>query len=254
MSARFFIDPANWNPSAPELPADEAHHAADVLRLREGDAVTLFNGRGDEQSARILAIARRRVDLVPGPVSRSRPLPCRIHLAQAIPKGKNMDLIVQKATELGAASILPVVSERVIVRLDPEEVSSKQFKWQRIAIEACKQSGQNFLPAVAAPAPMAEVVASAPRSAGSLMIIASLLSGARHLKEILAEAAEMNGSQASEVTLFIGPEGDFTPAEVNLALAAGAQPMSLGPIVLRTETAALYGLSVLAHELQSVPD
>jgi len=253
MSARFYIDPASWNPSAPELSADEAHHAADVLRLREGDSITLFNGRGDEQSARILSIGRRRVEIAPGPVARSQPLPCRIHLAQAIPKGKNMDLIVQKATELGAASILPILSERVIVRLDPEETGSKQSKWQRIAIEACKQSGQNFLPQVAAPSPIGEVVVAAPRTPGSLMIIASLLSGVRHLKEILAETAEIQGALPREVTVFIGPEGDFTPAEVNLALAAGAQPMSLGPIVLRTETAALYSLSVLAHELQSLP-
>lgn len=249
MAHRFYLPPESWNPQAPALTGAEAHHAADVVRVREGEAVVVFDGRGNEQAAKVAAIGRDRVDLTPGPVAKSPPLRCRISLGQAIPKGKNMDLIVQKATELGAAAIFPMLSERVIVRIEREEAESKREKWQRVAIEACKQSGQNFLPEVTLPMTMEALLASR-FSDHDLVIIASLQPGSRHLKALLEEHTSMRGKSPSSVLMLVGPEGDFTPAEINRALGAGAQPMSLGPIVLRTETAALYSLSVLAHELQ----
>ena len=249
MAHRFYLSPESWNPQAPALTGAEAHHAADVLRVREGETVVVFDGRGNEQAVKVASIARDRIGLSPGPVARSQPLRCRISLAQAIPKGKNMDLIVQKATELGAAAIFPVLSERVIVRVDREEAESKREKWQRVAIEACKQSGQNFLPEVSLPLTM-EALLAAQAAAYELVIIASLQPGSRHLKALLEEHTAMRGKAPSSVLMLIGPEGDFTPAEINRAMGAGAQPMTLGPIVLRSETAALYSLSVLAHELQ----
>lgn len=248
MPPRFHIPPADWNPEVPRLTGEEAHHALHVLRLQPGDPVVVFDGRGAEMATRIAASAGREVDLEPARPVAAPPIPCRITLAQAIPKGKNMELIVQKATELGAAAIHPVVSERTIVRLDAEEAARKQAKWQRTAIEACKQSGQNHLPEVAVPADMATVLDEAGR-AHDLVIIASLQPGSRRLKPILAEHEELHGSSPASVLMLIGPEGDFTPAEVNRALSAGAQPMTLGPIILRAETAAIYSLSVLAHEL-----
>lgn len=249
MSHRFHI-PANvWNPQNPVLTGAEAHHATDVLRLREGDAVVVFDGRGAEQAARISGIGKDQVTLSPGPVAKSAPLPCQIALGQAIPKGKNMEWIVQKATELGASAIFPVLSERTIVRLEKEEAESKRDKWQRVAVEACKQSGQNFLPEVSLPVSMEDLLVRHAKGY-ELVIIASLQPGARHLKALLEEHQSMRGQLPKSVLILIGPEGDFTPAEINRALSGGAQPMSLGPIVLRTETAALYSLSVLAHELQ----
>jgi 16S rRNA (uracil1498-N3)-methyltransferase len=249
MAHRFFLPPETWNPQAPALTGAEAHHASDVLRVREGEAVVVFDGRGNEQAVKVAAIGRDRIELSPGPVAKSQPLRCRISLAQAIPKGKNMDLIVQKATELGAAAIFPVLSERVIVRIEREEAESKREKWQRVAIEACKQSGQNFLPEVALPLTMETLLATRAASF-DLVIIASLQPGSRHLKALLEEHLSLRGKTPSSVLMLIGPEGDFTPAEINRAIGAGAQPMTLGPIVLRSETAALYSLSVLAHELQ----
>lgn len=249
MPHRFYLPPESWNPQAPALTGAEAHHAADVLRVREGETVVVFDGRGNEQAVKVVSVDRDRIEFSPGPVAKSTPLRCRVSLAQAIPKGKNMDLIVQKATELGAAAILPVLSERVIVRIESEEAESKREKWQRVAIEACKQSGQNFLPEVAMPVTM-EALLSARTAEHDLMIIASLQPGARHLKALLEEHAALRGKAPSSVLMLIGPEGDFTPAEISRAIGAGAQPMTLGPIVLRSETAALYSLSVLAHELQ----
>lgn len=250
MPHRFHIPATAWNPQAPVLTGTEAHHATDVLRLREGDAVVLFDGRGAEQAARISRIEKDSVSLTPGAVAKTSPLPCRIALGQAIPKGKNMELIVQKATELGAAAIFPLLSERTIVRLDKEESDSKKEKWQRVALEACKQCGQNFLPSVEAPVSVEDLLVRHAKEF-DLVIIASLQPGARHLKALLEEHHSMRGQLPKSVLILIGPEGDFTPAEINRALSGGAQPMSLGPIVLRTETAALYSLSVLAHELQA---
>ncbi|MFL6543134.1 MAG: RsmE family RNA methyltransferase, partial [Chthoniobacterales bacterium] len=175
--------------------------------------------------------------------STSAPLRCRITLGQAIPKGKNMDLIVQKAVEIGAAEIVPIISDRTIVRLDGGETAQKQSKWQTIAIEAAKQCGQNWLPEVQPPRTLPQFFAT--KSRFDLQLIGSLQSDALHLKQILADQP----SRPASVLMLIGPEGDFTPAELNLARSHGSRPMTLGPIILRVETAAIYCLSVLSYEL-----
>ena len=179
--------------------------------------------------------------------AKTPPLPCRITLAQAIPKGKNMDLIVQKATELGAAGIAPLLSERTVTRVESDENASvKQAKWQGTVIEAAKQCGQNWLPTVALPQTPKEFFAGHPPGTFDLMLIASLQSDSHHLRALLEEHA----AKPKSVLILVGPEGDFTPAEIGLAKSAGCRPITLGPIVLRTETAAIYCLSVLSYELQ----
>ncbi|MDQ6860523.1 MAG: 16S rRNA (uracil(1498)-N(3))-methyltransferase, partial [Verrucomicrobiota bacterium] len=142
---RFYIAPNEWNPDALALRGSEAHHARDVLRAKPGDKVVVFNGRGREITAEVLAVGSRDVTLRKLHESSTAPLRCRITLGQAIPRGKNMDLIVQKAVEIGAAEIVPIISDRTIVRLDEEDAAQKQSKWQTIAIEAAKQCGQNWL-------------------------------------------------------------------------------------------------------------
>src|SRR5437016_6292289 len=148
---RFYISPENWNPDALSLSGGEAHHARDVLRMKRGDRVVLFNGRGREITAEIVDLERDEIRLRKLHETETPPLRCRITLAQAIPKGKNMDLIVQKAVEIGATEIAPLISERTIVDLDAKEAEQKRTKWQQIAIEAAKQCGQNWLPTVHAP-------------------------------------------------------------------------------------------------------
>ena len=143
---RFYIPPNEWNPGALVLRDSEAHHARNVLRLEPGDKAVLFNGRGHEITAEVTALTAREVSLRRLHENATAPLRCRITLGQAIPKGKNMDLIAQKAVEIGAAEIVPIMSDRTIVRLDEEEAAQKQAKWQTIAIEAAKQCGQNWLP------------------------------------------------------------------------------------------------------------
>jgi 16S rRNA (uracil1498-N3)-methyltransferase len=244
---RFYIQPAAWNPDQLQLDAAEAHHCLDVLRLKVGERVVVFNGLGVEATAEIFAIGRDRVEVRSLQQAKSAPLSCKITLGQAIPKGKNMDLIVQKATELGVAAIAPLLSERTVVQVDGDDSAKKQQKWQGVAIEAAKQCGQNWLPTVAKPQTPKEFFHANPRY--DLMLIASLQSEAKQLKKVLAEAGETLGKPITSALVLIGPEGDFTPAEISLARGAGCMPITLGPIVLRTETAAIFSLSVLSYEL-----
>ena len=148
---RFYVRPENWNPDALTLSGPEAHHCRDVLRMKRGDKAVLFNGRGREITAEIVDLERTEVHLRKLHESNSPPLRCHITLGQAIPKGKNMELIVQKAVEIGASEIAPLISERTIVDLDPAVGGQKQAKWRQVSIEAAKQCGQNWLPYVHAP-------------------------------------------------------------------------------------------------------
>jgi len=241
---RFYIPPSEWNPGAQSLAlgGPEAHHCHDVMRCQVGERIIAFDGQGSEVVGTITVTKKSQVDFDIESEAKTDPPPAALTLCQAIPKGKNMELVVQKATELGVARIVPLLTEHTVVRLKEKDVAKKQIKWQRVAIEACKQSGQNHLPEVALPTRLADFLATA--AAPELKLIASLQPGAKHLKQILAAGEKPHSAQ-----VLIGPEGDFTEGEVGMALAAGHQPMTLGPIVLRTETAAIYCLSTLAHEL-----
>jgi 16S rRNA (uracil1498-N3)-methyltransferase len=269
---RFYITPDDWNPDALVLRGAEAHHARDVLRLQPGGRVVAFNGRGHEITAEIGKVTRQEIPLRKMHEARVPPLPCRITLAQAIPKGKNMDLIVQKAVEIGAAEIAPLISERTIVHLEAEEAAQKQAKWQQVAIEAAKQCGQNWLPTVQLPKTPRDFFLTVeagvspaqdfgtqptrlgPQNRGlDLRLIGSLQSDAVHLKTILVAYEREHHTRPASVLMCIGPEGDFTPAELNLARSNGCNPISLGPIILRVETAAIYCLSVLSYELLATP-
>ncbi|MFZ1218347.1 MAG: 16S rRNA (uracil(1498)-N(3))-methyltransferase [Chthoniobacterales bacterium] len=244
---RFYIAPENWHPDGPLLTGSEAHHCRNVLRLEPGDKVVLFDGRGHEVTAEITASDPAQIQLRKLHEARTPPLRCRITLGQAIPKGKNMDLIVQKAVEIGAAEIAPILSDRTIVRLDEESAASKQEKWQTVAIEAAKQCGQNWLPRVQTPQSLAQFFQEHRRF--DLQLIGSLQTDAVHLKKILAEYSAEHDDRPANVLMLVGPEGDFTPAELSLARSQGCRPITLGPIVLRVETASIYCLSVLSYEL-----
>jgi 16S rRNA (uracil1498-N3)-methyltransferase len=245
---RFYIAPERWSVDHLALENAEAHHCIDVLRLGPGSRIVVFNGRGTDITAEITAIENGKVSLTGLITNRSEPLTCSITLAQAIPKGKHMDLIVQKATELGVGKIVPLLSERTVVQVEKEDAERKREKWKQVVIEAAKQSGQNWLPEVAAPVAPKQFFSEFEES--ELPLIASLQRDARSLKKILAAFRDQYGRRPRSALILIGPEGDFTPAETGWAKSAGCIPVSLGPIVLRTETAAIFSLSVLAYELQ----
>lgn len=244
---RFYIAPEKWHPDALVLTGSEAHHCRKVLRLEPADKVVLFNGRGGEVTAEIASTDTGEIRLRRLHDAQTPPLRCRITLGQAIPKGKNMDLIVQKAVEIGAAEIAPILSDRTVVRLDEESAGSKQAKWQTVAIEAAKQCGQNWLPQVQTPQPLAHFFQH--NRSFDLQLIGSLQSDAVHLKKILAQFESEHGDRPSNVLMLVGPEGDFTPAELSLARSQGCRPITLGPVVLRVETASIYCLSILSYEL-----
>jgi 16S rRNA (uracil1498-N3)-methyltransferase len=239
---RFFLP----NLQQPTLSATEAHHALHVLRLKVGDALNVFDGHGHEAQCAIAEISKDAVRLNVLTQSTTPALPCRITLAQAIPK-KSMDLIVQKATELGVASIVPLASERTLVKLD--EDSKKMDRWREIALDSCKQCGNNWLPEIRPPQKARDFLGALPKS--DLKLIGSLQPDAKPLKTILSGTSALGHSGTSSVLVLIGPEGDFTPAELGLAKSAGCLPLSLGSLVLRAETAAIYALSILNHELQN---
>jgi 16S rRNA (uracil1498-N3)-methyltransferase len=220
------------------LPAGAGAHLLRVLRLRPGAAVTLFNGRGGEYLARIARIKRTEVMVSVGehqPIERESPFP--LTLAQGVSRGERMDLVVQKATELGVSQLVPVLTERSIVRLDEEQTGRKSSHWRAIAIAACEQCGRNRLPQVALPARLPEFLAAP--AEGTLRLLLSP-SAARGIEDV--------PRPGTAATVLIGPEGGLSEAEQADAEAAGFMAVNLGPRVLRTETAAIAALTLLQRE------
>ncbi len=236
--SRFYAPPSQWVADHVVLDEAEGRHAVEVLRLKQGDALTLFDGEGKVASARLVLAGKRRVEAEILACEQSAPPSGRTTLVQAIPKGKLFEWILEKATELGAARIVPLLSERTVVQLGGDERELKQEKWQRTVVEACKQCGQNWLPVVEVPVTLNAFLQ---RPCGPVALIGSLHPGAVLLREAIPLPL------CGEALVCVGPEGDFTPQEMERVVAWGARPVSFGNIVLRAETAAIYSLSVLAH-------
>lgn len=244
---RAFCAPATAEPSEIDLNAEESHHLVTVNRARAGDTVTAFDGRGAEWICELARADGRAARLKVRFKQRAKPLPYAITLGQALPKGAFMDAIVRKATELGAARVVPLESERTQVHLDAERSDRKIDKWQVAALEAAKQCGNPWLPEIAPVQKASEFIESA--KGYDLKLVASLQPGAQALRSVLAAFRASEKREPRTALWLIGPEGDFTPAELNLAKACGFAPITLGPLVLRCETAAVYALSVLGYEL-----
>lgn len=241
--------PANSSPAEITLSPEESHHLVVVNRARAGATVIAFDGHGTEWTCELVS-DRKQAALLKVLSHHTRdPLPHRITLAQALPKGPAMDAIVRKATEIGASRIVPIESERTQVHLEGERSDKKLEKWHTAALEAAKQCGNPFLPEIA---PLQTATAFIASSQGyDLKLIASLSPEAGSLKTSLASFHAQHGRPPKTAAWLIGPEGDFSPAEYQAAAAHGWQPISLGPLVLRSETAATYALSILSYELMN---
>jgi 16S rRNA (uracil1498-N3)-methyltransferase len=216
------------------LDGERAHYLTRVLRVRSGDTIVVFDGRSGEYPAVIGEIDRQRVQLRPGPnSSRDLESPLSIRLIQGISRGERMDFVVQKATELGVQQITPVHTAYSVVRLGNDRAGKKIGHWERIAQGACEQCGRNILPVIDAAADLKEVLAE---PVGGSRLILQAGSG-----ESLGNLRQIDDS----LTLLIGPEGGLNEAEIALAISCGFQPVSLGPRILRTETAALAAVAIL---------
>jgi 16S rRNA (uracil1498-N3)-methyltransferase len=246
---RFYLPPEQCQAGRVCLTEGEAHHALHVLRVREGDPVQVLDGAGQVLDGRVLQVARDRVFV--DVVSRHNvPTPMhRITLLQALPRGQLIESIIQKAVELGAARIVPLLSERVIARLDHEQTQAKQTRWQQVAIEALKQCGSPWLPAVEPAVTPHSFLGR--REPVELALLGSLQRNATHPRTRLKAFEAQHGRYPHTIQVWIGPEGDFTAEEITEIEAGGAFPITMGSLVLRTETAALYALSILHYELNS---
>lgn len=211
--------------------------------------MVVFNGQGTEWICELTEDSKRAAKLAVRFSQNATPLAHHISLAQALPKGNTFESIVKKATEIGAAEIFPIQSERTQVHLDANRSDKKHDKWSTAALEAAKQCGNPWLPSIHPLQPVAPFFESG--GDYDLKLIASLHPGAKSLKSVLAERTTSLGRPLKKVLWAIGPEGDFTPSEMSIAQSAGFEPITLGPLVLRCETAAVYALSVLSYELSA---
>lgn len=230
------------------LPPGESHHLVTVNRARAGDTVIAFDGHGTEWTCELTDARKNGATLRVSGTHTRAPLPCAITLAQALPKGGVMDDIIRHATELGVARIVPLETERTQVHLDGGRSDKKVEKWRTGALEAAKQCGNPFLPEITPVQPLATFLGSEATTSADLRLVASLHAGARPLRECITVFRSEHGCAPRRVVWLVGPEGDFSPAEMAAAQTAGFLPVSLGPLVLRCDTAATAALAVLGYE------
>ena len=244
---RFYLPPAACAGNTLRLTGREAHHAAHVLRLRGGEPVVVLDGAGNEFACETVNLTRDVVELRVVKKSLLPPPHCRITLLQALPRGKIIESIIPKAVELGVHRLVPLLTEHVVARLDDESAEHKREKWRQAAIEAIKQCGAAWLPEIEAPLAIAQFLAR--KEKPDLSLVGSLQKGRRHLREVFREFDSHYHRLPESVAAWIGPEGDFTPEELQWIRHSGAQPVSFGPLTLRVETAAIYCLAILNYEL-----
>jgi len=237
---RFYCPPSLPLGGLFDLPPEAAHHAARVLRLREGNRVEIFDGLGNECHGVIAELSGKRVvvgEISAGNVDRESPL--QVMLAQALSSSEKMDWVIQKATELGVTEIQPLDTERSVARLSAERAAKRLEHWRQVAISACEQCGRNLLPEIHAPLDIMAWLRQMKEQPG----------GSPTAKFILLPqgATSLHSQQKPQgkVVLLVGAEGGFTGAECDSALRCGFTPIRLGARVLRTETAAVAGLAAL---------
>ena len=237
---RFHLPSAHWTGPHLTLTGDEAQHCSRVMRKQPGDTIEIFDGAGRVAVCEITHVSKAEVQAKIVSETRIEPFQTAIHLLPALIKAEPFEWLLEKAVELGAASIQPIITERTVIHLDAAQTEKKLAKWRRHMIESAKQCHTPFLPELKAPIGFAASL----KLAADLKIIPALSEHSRTLKQALPK------SKPSSVAVLIGPEGDFTAEEEALAFAAGFVPVTLGPLVLRAETAGIATLAILGHELR----
>jgi 16S rRNA (uracil1498-N3)-methyltransferase len=236
MKTRLFVSGQLINGAELLLEGDRARYLGRVLRLRTGDEIRVFNGAGPEWPATIEAMTKKTATLRIGDaVEAATESPLKIHLVQGISRGERMDYVVQKATELGVKRITPVLTEHGVVKLDEERAARRREHWENVAVSACEQSGRTRVPLVETPLRLRNWFGEKPAEVDAELI----------LKPGAPVALSRINAPTTKICLLIGPEGGFSESEYEDAELAGFNAVSLGPRVLRTETAAAAALSVL---------
>lgn len=217
------------------LDSEQAHYVGRVLRLRAGDGLTVFDGSGGEYSATVDKVTKQQLNLSVGHhVSRDTESPLRIRLVQGVSRREKMDIVVQKATELGVHRISPVLTDFSVVKLGPDRATKRRDQWQTIARSACEQCRRNIVPVIDTPQSLVDWFAD--NAGGDEMQLI--------LRADAVDAMPAIDVPGSELTILIGPEGGFSEAEHERAAAARLRAVRLGPRVMRTETAALAAISI----------
>jgi 16S rRNA (uracil1498-N3)-methyltransferase len=231
-----------------ELPPETASHLARVLRARSGDELILFNGDGREFNGAIETVRGSRVSASVGdgrPVDRESPL--AITLVQCVPRGDRMDFIVQKATELGVARIVPVLSQRSVVRLDKSQAESKAVHWRAVAVSACEQCGRNRLPVIEAAQPLLNYLGESSPGTGPRLVLEP--ESAPQMGTLAPGPGGAADAAVTSAEIAIGPEGGFASEELEAFRVAGFSQVGLGPRILRAETAAIAAVVWLQARL-----
>ena len=236
MKTRLFVSSTLINDTEIELDGDQARYLSRALRARVGDRLNLFDGNGAEWTAAILQISKNTVTLrIDDSHEAGTESPLRVHLVQGISRGERMDFVVQKATELGVKRITPVLTEYSMVKLDGSRAEKRRDHWQRIATSASEQSGRVRLPLIDTPIPLKNWLGDKPQRIDTELI----------LKPGAAATLPSLRPPETKICVLVGPEGGFSDSEYEDAEISGFKAVSLGPRVLRTETAAIATLAML---------
>jgi 16S rRNA (uracil1498-N3)-methyltransferase len=227
---RFFIEQISGK-TVSLTDAEQLHHLRDVLRLKAGSPVVLGDGRGSEYTGRIIRVGKKKAEMEVLPAAPSRVPSVKLTVACAIPRNSRMDDVIDYLTQLGVARIIPMRTERVVVKLDAATAGARLERWRKIAVSAARQSQRSIIPEVAPVTAFADVIAGSQKY--DLKLIPHLSGDRKTIKDIMA------GKKPKDIIVLIGPEGDFSPAEVGLALHNGFIPVSLGDTVLRVAAAAI---------------
>ena len=240
---RCFLESSLWTSGTVVLPRDESRHLLQVLRANKDDAVALFDGVGTEADARIVGVDQQAVTLE---IVKSRKVArpqVALTLLQALPKGRRMDLIVEKCTELGVSEITPVITERTVTRLKPQQCAAREERWLRLAQSAAKQCGTPWIPSINPVTTYAEALTAC--GSFDAILVGTLGPGTIPLQNAIHDLKQRSPSR---IAFLVGPEGDLAADEVKAVCSCGGIAVTFGKLVLRVETAALYAMSVLNYE------
>lgn len=240
---RFFVEDKNIFDEKILIEGEDVIHISKVLRLCKGEKILVSNKRGNEYLCKIDELNKKEVIcVILECIGNETESPLEIILFQGLPKAQKMDLIIQKCVELGITKIQPVISERVVIKVEYKDISNKIDRWNRISMEAAKQSNRGIIPIVAEPVKINEAIDELKKM--DLPIVPYEKEKARGLKDTLLEF-----KNAKKIGIFIGPEGGFSETEINMCIENNIIPVTLGPRILRTETAGFSALSIIQYEI-----